>query len=109
MSSDLPKRAGSSETITATEATPAASRKLSPTAAQILAERSGPLPVWIRAPKSGPEFFSGFTRAKLYELAGKACIRSVSIREPGQIKGVRVFHLASILDFIARCEAEAQP
>ena len=33
--------------------------------------------------------------------------QSLSIREPGKIKGVRLFHLASILAFIERCENEA--
>ena len=66
------------------------------------------LPVWVRAPKRGHEFYSGCTRPKLYEWAGKNLIRSVSIREPGKIKGVRLFHLASILAFIERCECEAK-
>jgi len=35
-------------------------------------------------------------------------IRFVSIREPGRIKGTRLFHLASILRFIERCEMEAK-
>ena len=74
-------------------------------AAQLATERDGQLPVWVRAPKCGHEFYSGCSRAKLYEWAGKGFIRSVSIREPGQIKGVRLFHLASILAFIERCEA----
>lgn len=91
----------------APEATPAVRRKLSTTAAELQAERQGQLPVWIRSPKSGPEHFCGFSRAKLYELAGDGKIRSVSIREPGQVKGVRLFHLGSILDFVARCEAQA--
>ena len=78
-------------------------------AAQLAAERNGNLPVWVRAPKCGHEFYSGCSRAKLYEWAGKGFIRSVSIREPGQIKGVRLFHLASILAFIERCEAGNSP
>lgn len=73
----------------------------------LLAERHGSLPVWVRSPKSGPEHYTGFSRAKLYEGAGKGHFRSVSIREPGQIKGTRLFHLASILDFIERSEAGA--
>ncbi len=89
------------------EAAPAVRRKLSTTAAELMAERFGFLPVWIRSPKSGPEHYTGFSRAKLYEMAGDGKIRSVSIREPGQTKGVRLFHLASILDFVARCEVEA--
>lgn len=76
-------------------------------AAELMAERQGQLPVWIRSPKSGPEHYCGFSRAKLYELAGDGKIRSVSIREKGSAKGTRLFHLGSILDFIAKSEAEA--
>jgi hypothetical protein len=72
-----------------------------------LAERQEGLPVWVRSPKSGTEHYTGFSRAKLYEGAAKGHFRSVSIREPGQIKGTRLFHLASILAFIERSEAEA--
>lgn len=103
-SSDTRRHGG---TIVAPEATPAVRRKLSTTTTELLAERQGQLPVWIRSPKSGPEHFSGFSRAKLYEMAGDGKIRSVSIRAPGQVKGVRLFHLGSILDFVERCEAEA--
>lgn len=81
---------------------------LSPKAGELLNERHAGYPVWIRSPKQGTEFYSGFARSKLYELAGKRAIRSVSIREPGQVKGTRLFHLASILEYIAKCEAEAE-
>lgn len=81
--------------------------RLSAKLEELLSDHSGPLPVWIRAPKKGVEYFSGASRAKLYEWAGKNLIRSVSIREPGQVKGVRLFHLGSLLNFIARCEASA--
>jgi hypothetical protein len=80
----------------------------SPRAAQFVTERDGDLPVWVRAPKRGHEFYSGCSRAKLYEWAGKNLIRSVSIRDPGKIKGVRLFHLASILAFIGKCETESK-
>jgi len=75
--------------------------------AALLAERDRGLPVWIRSPKSGAEHFSGFSRAKLYELASSGAIRSTSIREPGQLRGTRLFNLASILSFIERNEATA--
>lgn len=65
-----------------------------------MAERQGQFPVWIRAPKTGPEFYTGLTRAKLYELAGKGLIKTASLREPGQVKGCRVFNLQSTLDHI---------
>jgi hypothetical protein len=66
----------------------------------ILIEKSGNLPVWIRPPPRGPDFWCGFGRSKLYQLSKAGFIRSVSIREPGQIKGTRLFELKSILDFI---------
>ncbi len=65
------------------------------------------LPVWIRSPKGGTEPYSGFSRSKLYELAGNGLIRSVSIREPGAMKGTRLFNLQSILAYIERCEKNA--
>ena len=72
-------------------------------AAELMNDRQGSLPVWIRAPKGGPEFYSGFSRSKLYELYAHGKIESKSIREPGQIKGTRLFNLKSILDFIESC------
>mgnify|MGYP003325739787 CR=1 FL=1 len=92
----------------APEAAPAVRRKLAVTAAELQAERDGLLPCWIRSPKAGPEHYTGFSRAKLYELAGDGKIRSVSVREKGRSKGTRLFHLGSILDFVARCEASAE-
>ena len=81
--------------------------RLAPKARELLTERSNGLPVWIRSPKQGTEFYTGFSRAKLYEGAGKGHFRSVSIREPGQVKGTRLFHLASILAYIEKCEQRA--
>jgi len=75
--------------------------------ATLLAERDRGLPVWVRSPKFGTEHFTGFSRAKLYALAGEGSIRSTSIREPGQVKGTRLFNLQSILAFIERNEAFA--
>ena len=75
--------------------------------AALLAERDRGLPVWVRSPKSGTEHFTGFSRAKLYTLAGEGLIRSTSIREPGQLKGTRLFHLGSILALIEKSEAAA--
>ena len=65
------------------------------------------MPVWVRAPTDGHEHFTGLTRTKLYEMAGKGHIRSVSLREPGKVKGCRLFNLQSMLDYIAKMEAQA--
>lgn len=64
-------------------------------------------PIWIRCPARGTEHFTGLRRGYLYALAAQGKIRSVSIRAPGKIRGTRLFHLASILAFIATSEAEA--
>jgi hypothetical protein len=84
------------------------SRPLSPKAGELLQERARGLPVWIRAPKTGEEFYSGFSRAKLYQLAGERHIRTASIREPGKVRGTRLFHLQSILEFITKCEEQGE-
>ena len=92
-------------TSPATDATQRRLSRLEDRLAALLAERDRGLPVWIRSPKSGAEHYSGFSRAKLYSLAGEGSIRSTSIREPGQLRGTRLFELASILGFIERNEA----
>jgi len=73
----------------------------------LLNDRIGPIPVWIRAPKNGIETYTGLTRSYLYQLASQGLIRTVSIREPGKERGCRLFHLASILSFIERHECPA--
>lgn len=75
-------------------------RRVSRRVQEIMTERDGLLPVWIRAPKSGPEHYTGLSRSKLFNLASEGHIRSVSLKDPGQIKGVRLFHLGSVLSFI---------
>jgi hypothetical protein len=82
-------------------------RPLPPKATELLQDRADNRPCWVRSPKTGPEHYSGFSRAKLYELAGKGAIRSVSIRDAGQSRGTRLFNLQSILDFIEKCEQNA--
>jgi hypothetical protein len=79
---------------------------LLPSARELLTEQRAGLPIWVRAPVRGPEHFSSLTRAKLYDLSGKGLIRSRSLREPGAIRGCRLFHLKSILDYIERAGVE---
>ena len=74
----------------------------------LLNDRTGPIPVWIRAPKTGAETYTGLTRSYLYQAAAQGLIRTVSIREPGKERGCRLFHLQSILEFISRHELGAQ-
>lgn len=75
---------------------------------ELIAQRKGFLPIWIRAPKGGPEYFTGFSKSKLYDLAGKGLIRSVSMREPGRVSGTRLFELSSILAHIEAAASAGQ-
>jgi len=68
-------------------------RPQSPKAAELLNDRNGNLPSWVRSFKIGVKYFSGFSRTKLYEGSGKWGFRSVPIRRPGQVKGSRRFHM----------------
>lgn len=87
---------------------PKRSPQVIPTKAkELLTDRHGAIPVWVRAPVIGPEPHCGLTRPYLYQKAKEGHIRSVSIREPGKIKGVRLFNLPSIISYIERCEANA--
>jgi hypothetical protein len=75
---------------------------------QLLAERDGAhLPVWIRAPRAGEyEHFSGLSRGKLYQLESLGLIKTASLRPPGAVRGVRLFHLGSLLKYIECLSAE---
>jgi hypothetical protein len=59
-------------------------------------------PEWVRAPSRGQEYFSGFGRSKLYQLVDDDEIESVAIKAKGKKRGVRLFRLQSILDYIER-------
>ena len=83
--------------------------RLAPQARELLNDQHIGRPVWIQCPKQGVGFYSGFSRGKLYELASSGAIRCVSIREPRQVRGTRLFNLASILAFIEKCEQAATP
>ena len=48
----------------------------------------------------------GLSRTKLYQLAGAGKVRSVSLREPGQSKATRLFHVESLRGFIQSFEQE---
>ncbi len=94
------------ETLTRATSAKLRSHRVSQHLAELLGERYASLPVWIRAPKGGTEHYTGFSRSKLYELYSQRKIDSKSIREPGQVRGTRLFNLKSILEYIETCEPE---
>ena len=61
------------------------------------------LPKFVRPPVKGHEYFSGFSRSKLYQLERDGHIRGIGLHEkPGQKQGIKLFELQSIFDYIER-------
>lgn len=60
-------------------------------------------PEWIRIPKPGNTCpWCGLTRSHLYNLAAAGRIKTVSLRERGKSRGVRLVSLDSVLAYIAK-------
>ena len=55
---------------------------------------------WIRLPKKGHCPYTGVTRAFYYELIKRGAIKSASLKKPGQLRGVRLVWLPSVLEYI---------
>lgn len=55
-------------------------------------------PEWLRIPQATQTF--GIGRTKLYELIAKNRVKSVSIRERGQVKGTRLISFDSLNDYL---------
>jgi hypothetical protein len=58
------------------------------------------LPKFVRPPVKGREYFSGFSRSKLYDLERKGLIRGIGLHEKGGKQGVKLFDLQSIYAYI---------
>ena len=49
-----------------------------------------------------------FSRSILYELLGDGKIKSISVRKPGGVRGIRLVSVASIEAFLAKLAAEQE-
>ncbi|WP_138223399.1 hypothetical protein [Nibricoccus aquaticus] len=65
-------------------------------------------PEWIRFPKAGHLCpFTGLTRSFLYALATEGKIKTLSLRERGKARGVRLISYDSLMTFISQAGAAA--
>ena len=55
-------------------------------------------PEWLRIPSAVRIF--GISRTKLYELISQRKIKSVSLRERGQVRGTRLLNYDSLVDYL---------
>lgn len=63
----------------------------------------GVLPEWIRIPPPGKaEPLTGLRRNVLYDLVNARAVRSVALRKPGAIRGVRLIETRSLLAYLDR-------
>lgn len=64
----------------------------------------GTLPTerWVRLPTRGVCPYTGLTRSGLYRLIADGKIKSASLKRPGQIRGVRLLWLPSVMSEIER-------
>lgn len=60
---------------------------------------------WVRLPKPG-QSLCGMTRSYLYQLCARGTIRSITIRQPQNQRGVRLIYKPSLLAFLASLDAE---
>lgn len=69
--------------------------------------QTAPIEEWYRlpSPKGGRLF--GMSRSTLFKLAQEGHIKSVSLRKPGTLRGVRLIYGPSLQDFLMR-QLEAQ-
>ena len=65
-------------------------------------------PEWIRVADACA--YSGISKPKLYQLLNRGLIKSVSLRERGQIKGTRLISADSLRNFLeSRATGGEQP
>jgi hypothetical protein len=55
---------------------------------------------WCRMPKPGQRLF-GLSRTTLLELSNGRKIRTVAIKKPGAIRGIRLVFMPSLLEYLA--------
>ena len=54
---------------------------------------------WVRMPKP-KQRLCGLSRTTILELSEAGCIRTVAIRKPGAIKGIRLVYIPSLLGYL---------
>ncbi len=66
-------------------------------------------PEFTRMPKAGAVCpWTGLGRSFLYRLAAEGEIRTLSVRQRGAARGVRLIKLDSVFQYLARVEKESE-
>ena len=65
-------------------------------------------PEWARFPRPG-ERVMGFGRSTLYQLASEGSIRTVALKRPGAVHGMRFVYLPSLAALLENAESNRRP
>jgi predicted DNA-binding transcriptional regulator AlpA len=57
---------------------------------------------WIRLPSTGYCPFTGLSRSGYYRAIARGAIKSANIKQPGEVRGIRVVWLPSALAYVER-------
>lgn len=71
------------------------------------APASAPSPEWLRVREACE--YSRLSKPKLYQLLNRSLIKSVSLRERGQIKGTRLISFDSLRSFLESRATGGEP
>jgi len=72
-----------------------------PVTIQITSGGNAHRPEWVRlVPTGQPCPWSSLSRSTLWNLIQTGAIRSVVLRRPGNLRGARLIHLQSLLDYL---------
>ena len=62
-------------------------------------------PEWARMARQG-ERLMGFARSTLYELASEGSIKTVALKRPGSLHGMRFVHVPSLAALLEDAESQ---
>ena len=62
-------------------------------------------PEWARMPRQG-ERLMGFARSTLYLLASEGSIKTVALKRPGSLHGMRFVHIPSLAALLENAESQ---
>jgi hypothetical protein len=62
-------------------------------------------PQWARIPRQG-ERLMGFGRSTLYQLASEGRIKTVALKRPGSVRGMRFVYLPSLVALLESAESD---
>ena len=68
-----------------------------------LTNGAGKYEQWVRLPTKPGERLQGLSRATIYLLINEGRVKSACLKKPGNLTGIRLIWLKSLMDYLERC------